>query len=295
MGQILKWQNALDLSVTGVLEDVPANSHFQFDFLGSFETLKQIYGGHLPQGWYWNPCWTYILLKEKASPETLQARLPRLVHKYFPDSIKDKVVIKLQALTDIHLHSHLDFEISPNSDISYIYIFSAIALFVLIIACINFMNLATARSANRGREAGMRKVLGAQRSQLVKQFLGESLLLCGVAALLAILIIEIVLPAFNVFSGKSLTTDYFQDGRLAAGILLITVIVGLFSGYVSGLFFVRIQSCQGFERVSGPGREKRRFPKSSGGRAVFHQHISHHRNDPVFSAVGIPPIQKLRI
>jgi putative ABC transport system permease protein len=236
LGKTLKWQNALDLNVTGVLEDVPANSHFQFDFLGSFETLRQMYRGNLPQSWYWNPCWTYILLKEGVSAQDLQARLPGLVQKYFPDSIKDKVVIKLQALTDIHLHSHLDFEITPNSDVSYVYIFSAIALFVLIIACINFMNLATARSANRGREAGMRKVLGAQRSQLVKQFLGESLLLCSVAALLAILIIEIVLPAFNAFSGKSLATDYFADWRLAVGIVLITVVVGLFSGLYPAFF-----------------------------------------------------------
>jgi putative ABC transport system permease protein len=236
LGKILRWQGAVNLKVTGIVRNVPANSHFQFDFLASFATLKLLYGGNLPRGWYWNPCWTYLLLKEGADPAALQARFPGLVQKYFPDSIKDKVVIKLQPLTDIHLYSHLDYEISPNSDISYVYIFSAIAVFVLLIACINFMNLATARSANRGREAGMRKALGAHRGQLIRQFLGESLLLCAAAAVLAAIIVEIVLPAFNAFSGKTLSTAYFSDGRLLIGLALITLVVGFFSGIYPAFF-----------------------------------------------------------
>jgi len=236
IGKTLRWQGGVNLQVTGVLKNVPPNSHFQFDFLGSFATLRRLYGGNLPQGWYWNPCWTYVLLKEGASASNLQGRFPGLVQKYFPDSIKDKVEIKLQPLTDIHLYSHLDYEINPNSNISYVYIFSAIAVFVLIIACINFMNLATARSANRGREVGMRKVLGAYRVQLMKQFLGESLLLCFLAALLSILIVEIVLPAFNAFSGKELSAAYFSDWRLLAGLVVITFTVGIFSGLYPALF-----------------------------------------------------------
>jgi len=146
IGKTLRWQNGVNLNVTGVLKDIRPNSHFQFDFLGSFATLRRLFGGNLPQGWYWNPCWTYILLKEGASPDALQAQFPALVQKYFPDSIKDKVVVKLQPLKDIHLFSHLDYEINPNSDISYIYIFSAIAVFVLLIACINFCLLYTSPS-----------------------------------------------------------------------------------------------------------------------------------------------------
>jgi len=236
LGKILRWQGTVNLTVTGIVENVPAHSHFQFDFLASFATLRRLYGGNLPQGWYWNPCWTYLLLKEGVDPAALQARFPGLVQKYFPDSIKDKVVIKLQPLTDIHLFSHLDYEISPNSEISYIYIFSAIAVFVLLIACINFMNLATARSASRGREAGMRKALGAHRGQLIRQFLGESLLLCAAAAVLAAILVEIVLPAFNAFSGKALSTDYFSDGRLLTGLALITLAVGFLSGVYPAFF-----------------------------------------------------------
>ncbi len=263
MGKTLRWQNGVNLNVTGVLKNIPPNSHFQFDFLASFETLRRLFGGNLPQGWYWNPCWTYILLKEGASPDALQAQFPALVQKYFPDSIKDKVVIKLQPLTDIHLFSHLDYEINPNSDISYIYIFSAIAVFVLLIACINFMNLATARSANRGREVGMRKVLGAYRTQLIKQFLGESMILCVIAAVLAVLIIETVLPAFNAFSGKVLSTDYFTDGRLLAGLILITLTVGILSGIYPAFFL------SGFDPVKVMKGALERGGKSSAFRKVL--------------------------
>jgi putative ABC transport system permease protein len=263
IGKTLRWQNGVNLNVTGVLKNTPLNSHFQFDFLASFATLRRLYGGNLPQTWYWNPCWTYILLKEDASPDTLQAQFPALVQKYFPDSIKDKVVIKLQPLKDIHLKSHLDYEINPNSDISYIYIFSAIAVFVLLIACINFMNLATARSANRGREVGMRKVLGAYRTQLVRQFLGESMILCVIAALLAVIIVEIVLPAFNAFSGKALSTDYFTDGRLLAGLGLITFTVGILSGIYPAFFL------SGFDPVKVMKGTLERGGRSSGFRKVL--------------------------
>jgi putative ABC transport system permease protein len=263
IGKTLRWQNGVNLNVTGVLKNIPRNSHFQFDFLASFATLRRLYGGNLPQNWYWNPCWTYILLKEGASPDALQAQFPALVQKYFPDSIKDKVVIKLQPLKDIHLFSHLDYEINPNSDISYIYIFSAIAVFVLLIACINFMNLATARSANRGREVGMRKVLGAYRTQLIKQFLGESMILCVISALLAVLIVEIVLPAFNAFSGKALSTDYFTDGRLLAGLFLITITVGILSGIYPAFFL------SGFDPVKVMKGTLERGGKSSGFRKVL--------------------------
>ncbi|MGB3861634.1 MAG: ABC transporter permease, partial [Candidatus Aminicenantaceae bacterium] len=263
IGKTLRWQNGVNLNVTGVLKDIRPNSHFQFDFLGSFATLRRLYGGNLPQTWYWNPCWTYILLKEGASPDALQAQFPALVQKYFPDSIKDKVVVKLQPLKDIHLFSHLDYEINPNSDISYIYIFSAIAVFVLLIACINFMNLATARSANRGREVGMRKVLGAYRMQLIKQFLGESMILCVIAAVFAVLIVEIVLPAFNAFSGKVLSTDYFTDGRLLVGLGLITLTVGILSGIYPAFFL------SGFDPVKVMKGTLERDGKSSTFRKVL--------------------------
>ncbi len=111
----------------------------------------------------------------------------------------------MQRLTDIHLHSHLDSEIEANGNIVYVYIFSAIAFFLLLIACINFMNLATARSANRAKEVGLRKVVGAERRQLIRQFLGETIVMALIALLLAVVLVEVVLPKFNAFTAKEST------------------------------------------------------------------------------------------
>ena len=232
MGKTLRYQNALNLQVTGIAKDVPANSHIQFDFLASFSTIRPIFGGQYPQNWYWNPCWTYVLLSEGVSPDYVESRFPEMIEKYFPQVIKDKTTIFMQPLTDIHLKSNLDYEMHPNSNESYVYIFSAIAVFILLIACINFMNLATARSANRSREVGMRKVLGAFRIQLVKQFIGESLLLSFISAVLAVISVQLFLPVFNNFASKAIAMDFLGDAFL----LLIVFLIALFVGAVSGIY-----------------------------------------------------------
>ncbi len=241
MGKILKFEGQVDLKVTGVIRNTPSNSHFRYDLLASLSTLKVMWGGSLPQNWYWNPCWTYVLLNKNVQPQTLEARFPDFIQKYYSDQIKDKTKLFLQPLIDIHLHSHLDFEIEPNSDISYVYIFSIIAVFILLIACINFMNLATARSANRSREVGMRKVLGAYRFQLIKQFLGESVLLSFIALLLAIIMVEAVLPTFNNLSGRELVINYFENGVLLIGLFVIAITVGIIAGMYPALFVSAFQ------------------------------------------------------
>ncbi|MFC2084084.1 ABC transporter permease [Bacteroidota bacterium] len=232
IGKTLRFQNFIDLQVTGIAKDAPPNSHIQFDFLTSFSTLRQFFGGQIPQNWYWNPCWTYILLRENVSPDYVESQFPSIIEKYFPNNIKDKTTIFLQPLIDIHLKSHLDYEMGPNSDISYVYIFSGIAVFILCIACINFMNLSTARSANRSREVGMRKVLGAYKIQLIKQFIGESILTSFVAAILAVVAVQLFLPTFNSFAGKNIIVNYFNDAFL----ILILVLIALFVGVVSGMY-----------------------------------------------------------
>ncbi len=236
MGKVLRYEGQTDLKVTGIVEDVPENSHFQFDFLASFSGLKNVLGGRLPRTWYWNPCWTYVLLAEGASPEALAERFPDMVAKYFPPFLHDKADVYLQPLRDIHLNSHLDFEIAPNSDISYVYIFSAIAVFILLIACINFMNLATARSAQRSLEVGMRKALGAFRSQLIKQFLGESVVMSLVSGTLALGVVALALPYFNDYAGKTMTLASLLQPVTIAGILVITLFVGLVAGLYPALF-----------------------------------------------------------
>ena len=241
IGNVLTFEGKHDLQVTGILADLPPQSHFQFDFLVSFSSLHGIYDGIVPNGWYWNPCWTYVLLRDGVDAAALEAEMPAFIQKYFPQVIKHETTLLLQPLTDIHLRSRLDFEIEPNGDVAYVYIFSGIALFILLIACINYMNLATARSANRSREIGVRKVLGAHRSQLIRQFLAESLLMSFLSVLIAIGLMELLLPLFNSYAGKTLALNLLTDLPAMAGFFLIGAIVGVVSGVYPALFLSSFQ------------------------------------------------------
>jgi putative ABC transport system permease protein len=230
VGKYLKFQGTTNLLITGVLKDIPPNTHFQFDFLVSFETLKSFYEGQLPTNWYWNPCWTYLLLKDPGSLHTLHAAMPAFVQKYFPDMVRNDVTMEFMALTDIHLHSHMDYEIQPNSRESTIYIFGSIAVFVLLIACINFINLSTARAAKRAKEVGMRKTLGSPRGQLVTQFLMESILLCLLGAVLAVVLVVIALPFFNTFAEKAIPTNTLLEPFYLALLVGLPLGVGILAG-----------------------------------------------------------------
>lgn len=230
MGKTLRFEGAHDLKITGILHRIPANSHFRFDFLASFSTVTGIQNGVKPEGWNWNPCWTYVLFHEGVPPGDLAARLPGFVQKFFPDNIREKTSLHLQALTDIHLHSHLDYEIEANSSITYMYIFSISAALILLIACINYMNLATARAIRRAREVGIRKVLGAQRLQLVRQFLGESFLLSFLAVALALPVIRLAVPVLNAVLDKSIGLNLSENGFLMASLLGTAIFVGFVAG-----------------------------------------------------------------
>jgi len=231
IGKLLRVQARADLVVTGVMKDIPLNTHFRPDFLASFSTVREFYGGQYPRGWFWNPCWTYVLLTEGTNPETLAATFPKFVDKHFPDAFKKDVTMKLQALTDIHLRSHLEYEISPNGKESNIYLFSGVAIFVLLIACINFMNLSTARSINRSKEVGMRKAAGSSRGQLVFQFMLESILMSMLAVVLSAMVAFISTPWFNSFAQKDLVFDLTQPQ-----LLLAIGLLGLVVGFLSGVY-----------------------------------------------------------
>lgn len=232
IGKTIQFESSLTLKVTAVIEDVPEQSHFKFDFLGSMSTLRGAYGGQLPDTWVWNPCWTYLLLEKSASPEKLEEYFPEFIQKYFYDAEKDNVSLYLQPLADIHLKSKLDYEIAPNNSLNSIYILSVIAIFILLIAIINYMNLATATSAVRGKEIGIKKVSGASRFQLIIQFIGESLILSYAALIIGILLIESILPAFNSFTGKQIT---FQNLLEWENILLVLGL-GFLIGFLSGIY-----------------------------------------------------------
>ena len=245
LGKSIKYGDLGELKVTGVIKNVPENSHLKYDFLASFITLynPEIIGRKtLEENWGSNNYLTYILLEKNISVEQLKSKIPSFIDKYISQVIRrnngempakalhNYNSLHFQKLTDIHLHSHLTTEVEENGDIKNIYIFSAIALFVLLIACINFMNLSTARSTKRAREIGIRKVLGAYRQQLMKQFIGESVLTVFISLFFSIIIVELTLKTFSNFSQRDLHLNIFSDPFLFAAILVLAIVVGFISG-----------------------------------------------------------------
>jgi len=239
LNKILTVNENQDFKVIGVLKDISRNSHFHFDFLvpfaAGFQNKRMMeYWGNI---FYYN----YLLLEKGASPVELEKKFPDFAMKYiggnFKDFFKDKLdqvpsmyKFHLQPLTKIHLHSHLEGEIETNSNGTYIYIFSAIAFFILLIACINFMNLSTAHSSMRAKEIGMRKVIGARRGELIKQFLGESLFLSFLSLILAIGLVKFSLPFFNSISGRELSLGLVWHWTFLATLIGTFLFVGILAG-----------------------------------------------------------------
>ena len=236
IGQTLTLDKKAWFTVTGVFKNTTHNSHFQFDFLAS-PILQE-------PGWYNHEYYTYLLLEKNDSAGELEAKLPDFMATHAGEQHEVtgyKINYFLQPLTDIHLHSHLEWEMSPNGDIRYVYLFLVIAFFVLILACVNFMNLSTARSATRSKEVGMRKVVGANRSQLIRQFIGESIWLALVALFFAIAFVEVSLPVFNAFIQRELVLDYTGNWHAVLNLLGVVLFAGLLSGIYPAFFLSAFQ------------------------------------------------------
>jgi putative ABC transport system permease protein len=244
LGKTVRLDNQIDFTVTGVFEPLPPQSHFHPSFLMSFSSLNdtRIYGAEaLKQNWDNNSFSTFLLLPDNYNPEKLVSAFPAFQRRHVGDNAPTYSVLDLMKLTDIHLYSHLDSEIETNGDIQYVYLFSAIALFILLIACINYMNLATARSATRAKEVGMRKVIGAVRSQLVGQFLGESVLMVLISVVLALVIVVFCLPYFNTFAHKELSIKALLDPAFLCILLFITLFTGFVAGSYPAFFMTSFQ------------------------------------------------------
>jgi len=235
LGKVISVNNAHEMTVTGVIERVPRNSHLQYRAVVSFEFLKEL--GRWSDHWGNNSITTFVRLGEGASIPEVNGKMTALLRKNNEGSTTDFV---LAPLTGIHLHSYFGWGRSPGN-IQYVYVFTGIALFVLFIACINFMNLSTARSEKRAKEIGLRKVVGATRTSLVRQFLGESMLLSVLALLIALPLVEALLGPFNVLSGKSIELDLAQNWSSVVGLLGITLATGLVAGSYPAVFLSRFQ------------------------------------------------------
>jgi putative ABC transport system permease protein len=235
IGKTIIFNNAYNLSVTGIIENIPHNSHLKFDFFIPMKIYKDIRtsSGLIFDEWRTYGYYTFLLLQKNMQFKTVNKKISRYLDKRSDDNT---TALFLQPLTKIHLYSDLTADIGGRGDIKYVYIFSIIAFFVLIIACVNFMNLATARSSMRAKEVGIRKVVGAQRSNLIKQFLGESILLSSIALIFAIVLVELFLPAFNNLSEKELTLSVSGNISIILALFLITIITGLISGSYPAFF-----------------------------------------------------------
>ena len=229
MGQTINVAGRADFTVTGIFEDLPDNTHMKFEIVTSINVIPMLMGPDELESWSSNNYYTYLRLPESYNPADLEAKFEDFIIKYQGEDAPRGTALNLQALTDIHLTSNRDQEWRTNGSRSVVYTFSAVAFVVLLIACINFMNLTTARSTQRAKEVGIRKVVGADRRQLVAQFLGESVLLTAFAMLLAVALVELALPSFGAFLEKPLTFS-LADPMTFATLLAGTIIVGLFAG-----------------------------------------------------------------
>ncbi|RJP66957.1 MAG: ABC transporter permease [Ignavibacteriales bacterium] len=228
------------LKVTAVIKDMPSNSHFNFDFLLSMKDLQYDWGNLVSSNFH-----TYLLLKEGTDYRAFDKKLVEFNNKYtFPYAKKflqvnsreefekagNRIDNSLIPITKIHLYSKRVQELSPTGSIQYVYIYAAIAIFILLIACVNFMNLTTARSANRAREVGIRKVLGTERKNLISQFLSESTLMACLAVLIALVLVFLTLPAFGKLSGKQLYYSKIFSLQIFPFIILMPLIIGFIAG-----------------------------------------------------------------
>jgi putative ABC transport system permease protein len=251
VGKSIVFNDHENFKVTGVIKDIPTQSHFNFDFMLSMISFADSKSNE----WLRSDYNTYVLLKDAKDAAKLQSSFPTLLQKFSGSQMQAQLKmsidqfeksgsyfrLNLTPLTDIHLKSNLTGELGANGDVQYVYIFSAIALFILLIACINFMNLSTARSANRAREVGVRKVLGSSRKYLIYQFLSESVMLTMAATILALIAAFALLPLFNDLSGKQILINADTLKWLVPVVIAVILLVGSLAGSYPAFFLSSFQ------------------------------------------------------
>lgn len=237
VGQSIQNEAGEEFKITGIIEDVPLNSHFIFDGLISRSTRRDFVGS-----WGNFGVFTYIQLPEGYDLSKMYTSFDKIIKERVNPIFEQfgiKIVYELQPILDIHLYSKIQDEAEEGGDITYIYIFASVAAFMLLIACINYMNLATARSVNRAKEVGVRKVMGSQRRQLIAQFIAESVVIALIAMVISLVLIYVLLPTFNSLANKSLPFSYIFQGPIILSLLAIVIFVGIVGGsypafYLSG-------------------------------------------------------------
>jgi len=248
--------------VTGVYSKIPDNSHFHFDAIMSIATFHITHPTWSNLGWY-----TYLRLNDHTDPRKLEAKFPDLVRKHVVPEIQhdmgvslveaqksvNSFIFILQPLSDIHLYSHTKYELEANGDIQYVYIFTILAMAILLLACVNFTNLSTARASKRAKEVGIRKVMGSAKLQLVLQFLAESILITMLAMMLAIALMLFLIPYFNQLSGKQIGAEIFFHPKFILAIFAVTIVVGTVAGIYPSFFLSSFSPIKVLKNVIIPG------------------------------------------
>jgi putative ABC transport system permease protein len=240
LGRTIRARDEFDLQVTGVFQSIPANTQLKTDFVISYSTLDKI--GMDTQSWTeLFQDYTYVFLREGANPAEVEQKIPALLKQNLDEDKAENYILQLQPLKRIYLHSNLSYELPPSGDPVYIYIFGCVAFLILLIACINFINLSTARVSHRLREVGVRKVLGALRFQLVKQFLSESILLTVTAMVFGIALFEMAKPRLEAFIEQQLEINVWSDPVLLLSMFAMIIVVGVLSGSYPAFVLTRFQ------------------------------------------------------
>lgn len=252
IGKILKLENKLEYTVTGVMEEIPHNSHFRYDILATLVGSDQVFGSRMMSNWGWRNMVTYLLVKENFSQIPFEKKLSSFVaeNRSFAEG-ESSSVYTVQALKKIHLYSgYMDNDIQVQGNIGHVLIFSGVGILILLIACFNYVNLLTANAATRAKEVGVKKVLGSTKNQLVGQFIGESVVVLVIALCLAFVLSSLSLPVFNTLTGKSLSLTSLFSSRMIPGILVIMVFTGFLSAFYPAFIlssFQPIKTLKGFE------------------------------------------------
>ncbi len=267
MGKSLQVNHDALYSVTGVIKNIPSSSHLKPDFLASFSTLGLEPSTNIAQDLLSSMnYYTYVLLQEGTNYLEMEKKITEGINRYIGamlESLGGSIELGLQPLTKIYLHADRELESEQTGDITYVWLFSGIGVFILLLACLNFMNLSTARSANRAKEVGLRKVVGANKSQLVRQFLGESMILTLISFMLAIVLVLMSMPFFRNISGKDMMINNLLNPAILAGFIGLFLIIGLIGGSYPAFF---LSSFKPVEVIQGT---LKRGAKSSALRVVL--------------------------
>ncbi len=253
VGRSMRFNGGVELEITGVFEDIPRNSHLKPEIIASWETMVQFQGQDINTAWLWDGFFNYILLHPESDYKEFEAKIPSFVEDQIGtdlDHFNMGVVYNLQPLRSIHLNSDFMFEAEPNGNARSVYALIVVAVFLVIIAWINFINMSGARSLERAREVGMRKVTGALRSQVLGQFLFESVLMNLIAIALAVILVALLHPAFNLLTGESLNYSLGSNTGFWTGVLVMFFFGAFLSGIYPALFLSSFKPTTVFQGVS---------------------------------------------